>query len=79
MIDTGSDGAVDLYRPFADKNGLPVHPAELDELSTGVGGHRHNRFERAAALHMAGVNLVGPVVAFNDPDDIPSAHHTMPD
>lgn len=74
-IDTGSDGAVDLYRPFAERNGLPVHPAELDELSTGVGGHRHNRFERATALHMAGVNLLGPVVAFNDADDIPSAHH----
>lgn len=75
MIDTGLNGAVDVYRPFAQKNGLPVHPAEIDELSTGVGGHRHNRFERATEFRMGGFSLRDPVVAFNDADDIPSARH----
>ena len=75
MIDTGSNGAVDVYGPFAKRYGLPVHPAELDELSTGVGGQRHNRFERATTFQMGGFELRGPVVAFNDADDIPGARH----
>jgi Aspartyl protease/PDZ domain len=74
QIDTGSNGAVDVYHPFALKNGLPLHPAEIDELSTGIGGHRHNRLERATAFQMGHFVLHGPVVAFNDADDIPSAH-----
>jgi len=73
-IDSGLNGAVDVYRPFAQKKGLPVHPAELDELSNGIGGQRHNRLERATELRMGGFVLRGPVVAFNDTDDGPSAH-----
>lgn len=73
MIDTGFNGAVDVYRPLAQQKGLPVNPAEIDELSTGIGGHRHNRMERASTVRMASFALHGPVVGFTDDSDTPGA------
>jgi len=75
MIDSGSNGAVDAYPSFAAQHGLPVHAAELDEISSGLGGNRNNRFERATAVRLGGFELREPVVAFTDADDVYSRQH----
>jgi len=69
MVDTGANGAVDVYQPFAANHGLPVHPASFDELSAGIGGARHYRFERATSLRLAGFDLRAPVAAFSEATD----------
>jgi PDZ domain len=74
LIDTGANGAADVFHPFAQANGLPTHLVEFREAGPAVGGNVNYRLERATDFVIGDFHLHGPVIAFADAENEWPAH-----
>jgi predicted aspartyl protease len=65
-IDTGSQAALQLNRPFAEKHALPRSEKTIEEIGTGVGGEYTRKVARVEALSLGDVTLHHPITSFSE-------------
>jgi hypothetical protein len=64
-IDTGSQSAVQLNRPFAERHPLPASKKTIDDMGTGVGGEYARKLGRLESLRIGDVLVGHPVASFS--------------